>query len=182
MPVNVRRAIPEDSPHLMELERLAPTAAHWGDEEYRLAIEPVGNAPERIVLVATSGDSDTPGYKAKIPALSQRRRQAWGTEQIQRRGTPVGFLVALHVGQEWELENVVVAPEFRGQGIGAQLIEALLARVRATNSSAVFLEVRESNAAARKLYKNAGFQETGRRKLYYSHPAECAVLYCKNLV
>jgi ribosomal-protein-alanine N-acetyltransferase len=41
----------------------------------------------------------------------------------------------------------------------------------------VFLEVRESNAAARCFYEKAGFVQTGRRKSYYTDPAEDAVLY-----
>jgi ribosomal-protein-alanine N-acetyltransferase len=41
----------------------------------------------------------------------------------------------------------------------------------------VFLEVRESNAAARALYANAGFEQTSRRKSYYANPLEDAILY-----
>jgi ribosomal-protein-alanine N-acetyltransferase len=54
---------------------------------------------------------------------------------------------------------------------------ALLAAARETNSSSVFLEVRESNAPARNLYEKAGFEQTGRRKSYYADPAENAILY-----
>jgi ribosomal-protein-alanine acetyltransferase len=191
MPVNVRLAIPEDIPHLMDLERLAPTAARWSEKQYQHAIGRVGDLPERVVLIAEWGDLLR--TKVNTPALSpqQARRQGLGTRESndkipvqaeQGRGTPVGFLVATHVEREWELENIVVGPELRGRDIGTQLIDALLARVRAENGSAIFLEVRESNAAARKLYEKAGFRETGRRKLYYSHPDEDAVLYCKNVV
>lgn len=93
-----------------------------------------------------------------------------------------GFLVARYVPSEWELENIVVAPAIRRMGIGRQLIDTLLVQARQTNSIAVFLEVRESNTAARSLYKKLGFMETGRRKAYYSNPSEGAVLYSKTLV
>jgi ribosomal-protein-alanine N-acetyltransferase len=93
----------------------------------------------------------------------------------------VGFLIARHVAGEWELENIVVAEEFRGKGAGTQLMEALLAHARQTKSESVFLEVRESNVAARKLYEKLGFEEIGRRKSYYTSPLEDAVLYSKNL-
>jgi ribosomal-protein-alanine acetyltransferase len=191
MPVNVRPAIPADIPHLMEFERLAPTAAHWSEEQYRLAIDSATDGTERTVLVAEIDGSLMAGHKVKTSTLSQKRRQGRSTPDIHDKipaqaklgpGALAGFLVARHVEGEWELENIVVGSEFRGGGIATQLIEGLLARARETGSSAVFLEVRESNAAARKLYEKAGFRETGRRKLYYSHPAEDAVLYCKNLV
>ena len=41
----------------------------------------------------------------------------------------------------------------------------------------LFLEVRENNTAARKLYEKTGFVEVGMRKNYYSNPTENAVLY-----
>jgi ribosomal-protein-alanine N-acetyltransferase len=89
----------------------------------------------------------------------------------------LGFLVARHVDLEWELENIIVAPGARRRGIGKRLLDDLLGRARETNSAAVFLEVRESNAAARSLYEKAGFKQTGRRNQYYSKPSEDAVLY-----
>ena len=92
-----------------------------------------------------------------------------------------GFLVARHMPPEWELENIVVAPAVRRIGIGKQLMDALLFQAQETNSDAIFLEVRESNTAARHLYEKLGFRENGRRKAYYSNPTEDAVLYSKTL-
>jgi hypothetical protein len=57
------------------------------------------------------------------------------------------------------------------------ILDALLASARKTNSEAVFLEVRESNEAARLFYEKSGFIQSGRRKSYYSNPLEDAVLY-----
>ena len=89
----------------------------------------------------------------------------------------LGFLVALHVAPEWELENIVVDPSARRRGVGKQLMDALLSAAHQTNCEAVFLEVRESNAAARTLYEKAGFEQTGRRKSYYNNPEEDAIMY-----
>ena len=85
--------------------------------------------------------------------------------------------MARHLAPEWELENIVVAPAARRTGLGKRLLNALLSQARETNSAAVFLEVRESNTAARSLYEKTGFQLTGRRKAYYTNPQEDAVLY-----
>jgi len=93
----------------------------------------------------------------------------------------VGFLVARHVSGEWELENIVVSEESRGKGIGAGLLGELFSRARLSGDSSVFLEVRESNSAARGLYAKVGFEESGRRRGYYSNPQGDAVLYSKTL-
>jgi ribosomal-protein-alanine N-acetyltransferase len=40
----------------------------------------------------------------------------------------------------------------------------------------MYLEVRESNTAARRLYASRGFEEMGRRRGYYKRPAEDAIV------
>lgn len=92
-----------------------------------------------------------------------------------------GFLVARRVDLEWDLENIVVAADARRRGVGRGLMEAFLGRAKQSNSAAVFLEVRESNLAARTLYERTGLRQAGRRKGYYTGPAEDAVLYRRNL-
>jgi len=93
----------------------------------------------------------------------------------------LGFLIAQHIGPEWELENIVVAHEVQGKGVGTRLLNELFAQAKQANSEAVFLEVRESNVAARGLYEKLGFKESGRRKCYYSNPLEDAILYRRTL-
>lgn len=93
----------------------------------------------------------------------------------------LGFLIAQHLAPEWELENLVVAPNARRKGLGKRLLEALLDAARKTNSTSVFLEARESNAAARALYEQAGFEQAGRRAFYYTNPSEDAILYRQTL-
>lgn len=92
-------------------------------------------------------------------------------------GRVAGFIVTADVGGEWELENVVVGGQWRGQGLGRRLVKEFLLVARQRGGRVVFLEVRESNAAARGLYAKSGFQEAGRRKAYYSAPEEDAVVY-----
>lgn len=88
-----------------------------------------------------------------------------------------GFLVARAVESEWEIENVVVASSARRRGVGSQLLAEFLNTARSRGAEAVFLEVRESNAAARRLYEKSGFTQNGRRKRYYREPEEAAVAY-----
>jgi len=79
-------------------------------------------------------------------------------------GRIVGFAVARRLPpDEIEILNVATAPNTRRQGAGSALVQALLN----LPGRILFLEVRESNTAARELYSRAGFTVNGRRKNYY---------------
>lgn len=93
-----------------------------------------------------------------------------------------GFIVARTLGPEWEIENIIVDCQARSRGLGARLAQAVLDLAQTQGAQAVFLEVRESNRAARGLYSKLGFVESGRRKCYYGNPQEDAIMYKKNFV
>ena len=88
-----------------------------------------------------------------------------------------GFIAGRAVDQEWEIENIAVAGSARRSGFGTRLIEEFLNLARSQRAEAVFLEVRESNLAARRLYEKWAFVEAGRRKRYYTLPDEDAIVY-----
>ncbi len=88
-----------------------------------------------------------------------------------------GFLVARRVDAEWEIENVAVAAAWQHRGLGSQLVGALLQLAREAGADRLFLEVRESNQLARRLYERWAFVQAGRRKSYYSNPIEDALVY-----
>jgi ribosomal-protein-alanine N-acetyltransferase len=146
----IRSALATDVDRLFVIESSAPSAAHWPQSDYKSAIE--GAGVRRIVLVAEMG------------------------AQTQ------GFLVARSpFPAEWEIENVVVAEATRRQGLGRSLVTAFLEQIagdkRPTNDLAVYLEVRESNLAARQLYEKTGFHLDNRRPAYYQSPKEAALIY-----
>jgi len=87
-----------------------------------------------------------------------------------------GYAIAFAVGEDGELLNVAVEPEFRGKGLAGQMVDALLIELSARGVRTAFLEVRESNRAARALYGSRGFTEIGRRKAYYRRPVEDALV------
>jgi ribosomal-protein-alanine acetyltransferase len=95
----------------------------------------------------------------------------------EERGNISGFVCAKTVAGDWEIENMVVAKQGRRRGIGSGLLDELLRRAGSQSGAAVWLEVRESNQAARRLYQKHGFHESGRRRGYYREPVEDAVLY-----
>jgi ribosomal-protein-alanine N-acetyltransferase len=152
-PFAIRQASLDDISEMLRLERSSNDAAHWSASQYQSLVGSGDAEISTLVLVAEG----------------------------QSNQAVVGFLVARHVAPEWELENIVVAPELRKKGVGTGLMEGLFARASQANSQAVFLEVRESNAAAISLYRKLGFHQTGRRKSYYNNPVEDAILYCKKL-
>lgn len=92
-----------------------------------------------------------------------------------------GFVVARTVVAECELENIVTATNSTRRGIGSALLSALIQHARAVGCARIFLEVRESNHAARALYEKFGFQCDGERVGYYSNPLERAILYSLTL-
>ncbi|MGB8768345.1 MAG: ribosomal protein S18-alanine N-acetyltransferase [Candidatus Korobacteraceae bacterium] len=142
----IRRATPDDVPAIRALEQQAETAAHWKEREYGALF--AAEAPPRIALVATEADT----------------------------GSVISFVIARCATGEWEIENVVVAPEQRKRGIGIKIIRELVLRAKHAGATSVLLEVRESNLAARRLYEKVGFSYQGQRSGYYQHPQEYALL------
>ena len=96
---------------------------------------------------------------------------------IEEGTTLQGFLVAHEIAPEWEIENIAIAGAARRRGLGTRLLGEFLDRARAEKGTSVFLEVRESNRAARLLYKKWAFVESGRRTGYYVQPQEDAIVY-----
>jgi ribosomal-protein-alanine acetyltransferase len=94
---------------------------------------------------------------------------------------PLGYVVAMIAGAEAEIADLAVAPAARRRGIGRALIDRLLAELAEGGVQAVFLEVRESNRAARALYESREFQGIGRRRGYYRSPVEDALLLKREL-
>lgn len=87
-----------------------------------------------------------------------------------------GFILISFLADEGELLKVCVAPESRGKGFAGLLLDTAMDSWREAGVVTVFLEVRESNTAARALYQNKGFEEIGLRKNYYDQPKEHAVI------
>ena len=96
-------------------------------------------------------------------------------------GILYGFLMARLTADECELENIVVIQEQGRQGTGSTLLQELCDTARARGIQRIFLEVRESNLPARRLYEKLGFVRDGERGSYYSEPVEKAILYSLSL-
>ena len=89
----------------------------------------------------------------------------------------VGYVGMHHILDEGFITNIVVHPAHRRQGIAAALLAEARAYARKNEMTRICLEVRASNAAARSLYEDFGFEEDGVRPGFYDSPKEDAVLY-----
>jgi len=88
-------------------------------------------------------------------------------------GRIAGFVVSRTLAaKEREILNIAVHPDFRRLHIATDLLRFEISR----SPGAHFLEVRESNVPARRLYEELGFQEVGSRPGYYDNPPETAIV------
>lgn len=87
-----------------------------------------------------------------------------------------GFAGLWLMVDEAHVVTVAVLPEERRQGLGRLLVHGLVELAIEHGMSVATLEVRESNEAARALYREYGFYEVGERKRYYSDNRENAVI------
>jgi ribosomal-protein-alanine N-acetyltransferase len=100
-------------------------------------------------------------------------------------GELIGYFVAMPGFEEMHLLNVTVSPRHEGRGHARRLLAELYALSSSFAASALWLEVRASNARARALYEREGFAEAGRRRDYYPAPRgqrEDAILMTRLLV
>ena len=99
----------------------------------------------------------------------------------EENGEIVGHGGFVSAADEADITNVAVTAARRKQGIGNSLVARLVSEAETRGIRKLFLEVRESNNAAIRLYHKQGFEPVGRRKGYYEEPAEDAVLMRRDL-
>jgi ribosomal-protein-alanine N-acetyltransferase len=137
--------------------------------------------PEPALSEASSRDA------AALAALHAAAfRHGWSEDELERLLTDktviahramagptlAGFILSRLAGGEAEILSVAVASSRRSRGLGRKLLDLHLRRLAGLGATAVFLEVDEDNAPARRLYARAGFRDVGRRPAYYARGAQ----------
>ena len=89
-------------------------------------------------------------------------------------GEVAAYAILWCILDEGELANIAVRDDLRGRGIGSDLLDWMLGVAARSGVRTVYLEVRESNEGALRLYGGRGFEEVGVRKQYYDRPREDA--------
>jgi len=147
--LSINRMTEHDLLEVVEIEELSGISV-WGWDAYHKELQ----SPQEVIMLVARPD-----------------------QSIENQGSFIaGFIVSRMVAGELHINNVAVRPEFRRRGIAAQLLAAVLAEGRRNGARVAFLEVRAANVAAQLLYRSRGFQVTGRRRRYYNHPVEDALL------
>jgi ribosomal-protein-alanine N-acetyltransferase len=112
--------------------------------------------------------------------VAEERREGNGSETGD--GMLLGYVIALMLAEEAEVADLAVSANARRRGIGGLLLDRVTDELEQRGVRSVYLEVRESNAAARALYESRAFRQVGRRRGYYHHPPEDALLLKRDLV
>mgnify|MGYP000016847828 CR=1 FL=1 len=82
-------------------------------------------------------------------------------------GEIVGYAILSFGAGEAHLLNICVAMDWQGRGVAGALLDGVMADALRRKAGTLFLEVRPSNLAARRLYRSRGFREIGVRRHYY---------------
>jgi ribosomal-protein-alanine N-acetyltransferase len=88
----------------------------------------------------------------------------------------LGFCSCWLIFDELHINNVAIRPEWRGRGAATVLLERVFEDTARRGARRATLEVRQSNAPARRLYERLGFRAGGVRKDYYRNPIEDALV------
>ena len=148
--------------------------------QMRISILPVGKGDvPAIVEIERAAFSDPWSARSFQDALSHPA--VYFACARSDAGEVLGYVVAWFVADEGEIANLAVAPAGWGRGIGRTLLDAALDEALGRKANAVYLEVRDSNERARRLYGSRGFEEIGRRRNYYQLPDEDAIVLRRTL-
>ena len=109
------------------------------------------------------------------------RRQHGLLLVAEEDGEVAGYAAVWFAADEGELGDIAVAPDLRRRGVARSLLAAVRREARIRGAARLYLQVRESNAAARKLYVGAGYRQVGRRRRYYRSPPEDALVFRREL-
>lgn len=96
-------------------------------------------------------------------------------------GNVVGYAGLMTAGGQADVLTIAVATIRWGQGIGSELIAALLAEAVRRGCTEIFLEVRADNSRAQRLYQRWGFAEIGIRRGYYQPSGADAIVMRRDL-
>lgn len=118
--------------------------------------------PDLIAL-----ESAATAYPWTVSMLEASLTAKADCQKICKSSETIGYRVVQRVLDEAEILNIVIFRCFQARGYGCAAIRKLQAELTADGVQKLFLEVRESNLAARALYVKTGFDQVGIRQGYY---------------
>lgn len=136
------------------------------------------DVPE-IVRIEQSSFSDPWDKKLFLDALDSKEKYLYAHVSGSALS---GYIIFEKVLDEGHITNLAVAKEYQGKGIASELVSAVMDLAASLGVKGIFLEVRQGNEAAKKLYSKFGFKEIGKRKGYYPKASEDALVLKRDLV
>lgn len=106
-------------------------------------------------------------YHWTLGIFSDCLRVGYYCQLIELDTRIIAYSVMSVAASESHLLNLAVHPDWQKQGFGHRLLNSMLEYARLKGATVSFLEVRESNARAIKLYLEKGYNQVGIRKDYY---------------
>lgn len=144
-------------------------------------IHPLAQADLEPVLAITVASPEAASWSRQAYEAFLQDPQRGCCYVAELNGQVVGFACFRVAGEEAELLNLAVLPSCRRQGIGTRLLEETLREAASRGAIRIFLEVRETNQPALKLYQCYRFTVSTRRRGYYSNPPADALILARNL-
>lgn len=140
----------------------------------RLTVRTMRPADLDEVMVIERRSFSAPWEESTFRGLMRRPSAALLVAETDDELT--GYSVMWFAADEGELGDIAVIPERRGEGIGRRLLRESISVAASRGTRSLYLEVRESNDVARRLYEKVGFSVVGVRKQYYTEPVEDAIV------
>lgn len=104
------------------------------------------------------------------------------TSRVARaEGKIVGYSFGSRILDEGHILNLAVHKDYRRLGIATELVKDIIEDLSENECRVIFLEVRDSNEAAKRIYSEFNFTIIGTRKNYYISPVEDAVVMALKL-
>lgn len=164
----IRSAVPGDIEQIFTIEKES-FSLPWSRDDFESRLGEI--------IVAKKAPEPETGADVSQP------EGAFDTSEEQKGedASILGFCVFSSVLDEGEILDIAVRADMRGRGIGRMLMKAVDERAKELSVSKIFLEVRESNMPAQRLYGKSGFAKISVRKQYYFEPKEDAIIMYKVL-
>lgn len=137
-------------------------------------------APLPLVIERATGDDLDDVMAVMNAAFDRRFGEAWTRAQCagiipmagvtlmlaRQHGVAAGFTLSRRTLDEAELLLIAVHPDYKGLGVGKQLLQRFVADQKRAGAHNLHLEVRDGNPAV-KLYLANDFAVIGKRPNYY---------------
>jgi ribosomal-protein-alanine N-acetyltransferase len=133
----------------------------------------VDDIPAVVDLDQKSFSLPWPERSFRFELTDNPASRCWVTELD---GKVVGMIVVWLIVDEAHVATLATHPDYRRRGIGRRLLAHALRHIMEDGARSSFLEVRESNLAAQEMYREFGYEVTGRRRRYYRDNDEDAIL------